>query len=218
MYWRLLPTLNACIASGRVILLDIEHDRYSALPSEVTGPAVAWLRAGDGSPAPEVLARLLRVTLGEGQVAAPIGNQATELVTVSATISAQDGFGRTGFASGLFVFLIVTSTWIGLRTRKLHAILSSRVRLRAKGRRLDLPALRNRARVFASVRRWCPIRPNCLLDSLAFDRWLGCPTDNSLVFGVVAHPFEAHCWVQSNGNVLNDSYDRVSRFEPILSV
>lgn len=217
MYWRLNPALHACIASGRVILLDVERDRYSAVPAQVAGKIIAWLKSGDGSAAPHGLIALLQGARG-GAPINELSNQHPTHVAVPVSISTREWAGGTTLMAVLSVIVAVGSTWIDLRTRPLRRILRSRTRVRANGGRLSASVLQDRARAFVNARPWCPIRPNCLLDSLAFDRWLGSPCDISLVFGVVGQPFEAHCWVQSDAAVLNDSYDRVSRFEPVLSV
>jgi hypothetical protein len=208
MYWRLLPTLNACIASDRLILLDIEGDRYSAVPSEIAAPTIDWLRADDDAAAPAAFAaRLGQQVLGKTAVDVALSEilppDVTPLQTLRSTVSAAAAVG---------------TSWLALRTRRLKVILDRRARLRGRGTRADTAILRSRAQAFITARRWCPINPNCPLDSLALDRWLGAPANVQLVFGVVGQPFEAHCWVQSGGEVLNDSYDRVSRFEPILTV
>jgi hypothetical protein len=38
------------------------------------------------------------------------------------------------------------------------------------------------------------------------------------VFGVQAQPFGAHCWVQSNGHLLNEGMEYARQFTPIMSV
>jgi hypothetical protein len=38
------------------------------------------------------------------------------------------------------------------------------------------------------------------------------------VFGVQARPFAAHCWLQHEGIVLNDTVEHVSRYSPIMVV
>jgi hypothetical protein len=38
-----------------------------------------------------------------------------------------------------------------------------------------------------------------------------------VVFGVVADPFQAHCWLQEGSTILNDDLERVGRYRPILS-
>jgi len=198
-------------------LLDIARDRYSAVPEEAAGPIVAWLNSSDGSAAPHSLITLLQVARGGEPINEPLSNEQSTRVAVPGALSTREWAGGTTLMTVLSVTFAVWSTWIDLRTRHLHQILRSRTRRRERGRQLGEMLLGDRARAFANARRWCAIRPNCLLDSLAFDRWLGCPRDICLVFGVVGQPFEAHCWVQSDATVLNDSYDRVSRFEPVLS-
>lgn len=214
MYWRLQPSLTACIVSDRLILLDIERDRYSAVPPKVAGLAIAWLRACDGSRAPDAFAALL----GTNDTCPALRNEQPRHVAAPSAATPQSSRGHASPRSILSVFVAVAATWIALRTRTLRRILDRHEEARTVGPKVEEAALRNQTRIFADARRWCPIKSNCLLDSLAFDRWLGGPGDIHLVFGVLGQPFEAHCWVQSDDDVLNDSYDRVSRFEPILSV
>ena len=85
------------------------------------------------------------------------------------------------------------------------------------------PADFERARSLVSVfdrLRWYYPRPYlCLFDSLALIHFMarfGVFPD--WVFGVVADPFEAHCWVQAGNVVLNDTVERVSAFTPIMSI
>jgi hypothetical protein len=69
---------------------------------------------------------------------------------------------------------------------------------------------------FISARRLVPVKPNCLLDSVALLRWLGdAAASASLVFGVKLAPFAAHCWVQSDTALLDDVSDNVARFVPV---
>jgi Transglutaminase-like superfamily len=78
------------------------------------------------------------------------------------------------------------------------------------------------SRLFGVYDRLRPLFPHkwvCLFDSLAllrfymlnnfFPKW---------VFGVVAEPFEAHCWLQYEHSVLNDNLQRVAKFAPIMVV
>ncbi|WP_186456763.1 lasso peptide biosynthesis B2 protein [Sphingomonas suaedae] len=176
------------------------------------------MSSGDGSAAPPALMALLRGARCDHSIDPHLSNQQATDVTIPDGLSTQEWAGGTTLTTVLSVMVAVGSTWIDLRTRQLRQILKSRSGRRGRGAKLDELVLGDRARAFANARRWCPIRPNCLLDSLAFDRWLGIPRDITLVFGIVGQPFEAHCWVQSDAAVLNDSYDRVSRFVPVLSV
>jgi hypothetical protein len=41
---------------------------------------------------------------------------------------------------------------------------------------------------------------------------------SAVMFGVMTRPFKAHCWVQIEDVVLNDSLDHVRLFTPIKAV
>ncbi len=59
----------------------------------------------------------------------------------------------------------------------------------------------------------------CLFRSLALMRFLtlhGCSAD--WVFGVCYCPFLAHCWVERDGEILNDYLENVSAYRPILRI
>ena len=211
--WRLNSNLTACITSGRLILLDEVRDRYFAVPDNGMGAVEAWLSAADGSDVPAPLANMLSNT-SPSQLT---NRLRIDVAPPNPTIARAAG--ASVDLAGIFsVMRAILASWILLRTLKLHRILARHRGRRALATLLEPSALVEGAQRFANARRWCPIKRNCLLDSLAFDRWMAHPRNAEIVFGVVAKPFEAHCWVQSEATVLNDSYDRVSRFEPILTV
>jgi hypothetical protein len=73
--------------------------------------------------------------------------------------------------------------------------------------------------VFNQLRPFYPRSYLCLFDSLALLEFLAAHRNlPKLVFGVVADPFQAHCWLQQGTVVLNDDLERVGRYKPILSV
>jgi hypothetical protein len=78
------------------------------------------------------------------------------------------------------------------------------------------------ARLIAVFKLLRPLFPRpylCLFDSLALLEFLsGHDCFPHLVFGVVADPFEAHCWLQAGTMVLNDDLERTGRYKPILRV
>ncbi|HEX8300026.1 lasso peptide biosynthesis B2 protein [Sphingomonas sp.] len=211
--WRLNSNLTACIASGRLILLDEARDRYSAVPDDSVAFIEAWLSAADGSDVPAPLARMLGDT-SPGRLT----NQLRIDVSAPNPTAGQPAGTGADLTSVFSVTRTILASWSLLRTRKLHRILAHHRGRRTAATLLEPSALVDCAQRFANARRWCPMKRNCLLDSLALDRWMEHPRNAEIVFGVVAKPFEAHCWVQSEATVLNDSYDRVSRFEPILTV
>jgi Transglutaminase-like superfamily len=73
--------------------------------------------------------------------------------------------------------------------------------------------------VFKSLRALYPRPYLCLFDSLALLEFLaGYHFYPRVVFGVVADPFQAHCWLQDGATVCNDDLERVGRYRPILSI
>jgi hypothetical protein len=75
------------------------------------------------------------------------------------------------------------------------------------------------AAAFAGSRLLMHSHNNCLSQSLAFNRacrrWRLAAV---FVIGVRLDPFSAHCWVQCEDLVLNDSVERVKHFTPILAI
>jgi hypothetical protein len=72
---------------------------------------------------------------------------------------------------------------------------------------------------FGRLRPLYPRRYLCLFDSLALAEFLARNhLFPSVVFGVIADPFQAHCWLQEDSTVLNDDLERVRKYKPILAV
>ncbi|HEX3913133.1 MAG TPA: lasso peptide biosynthesis B2 protein [Steroidobacteraceae bacterium] len=73
--------------------------------------------------------------------------------------------------------------------------------------------------IFCRLRPFYNRRYLCLFDSLALLNFLArydiFPT---WVFGVQSEPFAAHCWVQHDEFVLNDTVDRVRLYTPLMAV
>jgi hypothetical protein len=123
-----------------------------------------------------------------------------------------------GLSGHVRIDAIVATTWLELRMRPLATLLDQATRRAASGARLDRERLRVRLGAFDRARRLNPLPRNCLLDSLALHKWLaGGGHASQVLFGVATTPFAAHCWVQDDEAILNDHYDRVSRFSPIYA-
>lgn len=72
---------------------------------------------------------------------------------------------------------------------------------------------------FKDLRPLYPRPYLCLFDSLALLEFLASYRSfPRIVFGVVADPFHAHCWLQEGNVVLNDDLERVGKYRPILSL
>ena len=99
-----------------------------------------------------------------------------------------------------------------------EAVRARKERASTPGKALDVSRVRALVAAFLLLRPILYTAQNaCLLDSLTLVRFLalyGVYPD--WVFGVKTEPFHAHCWVQQDGHVFNDSPDFVGEFAPIL--
>jgi hypothetical protein len=73
-----------------------------------------------------------------------------------------------------------------------------------------------------AFRRWsvlCPVPGKCLVRSFMLLRYLQRHGASAVwVFGVRTWPFRAHCWLQVGSVVIDDAYERLVAYSPILAV
>jgi len=217
MFWRLMPHASACIASGKLFVLDARQDRYFQVPQRAAAPMRDWLEQDHPCAAPDEVRTLFERSgiLRPGD--APPTNVLAERADIPASLSAP---ATTQMAPPRPIRLASTiaATWLELRARPLWTILSNRALRQPVAARGNPEAIAAEAAMYERLRRFTPIARNCLLDSLALDGWLARHgLRATLVFGVTAIPFAAHCWLQTSDVILNDSVDHVSRFTPILA-
>ncbi len=217
LYWRLSPSVTACIAADRVLLLDVARDRYFALPPALNNSLRTWLeQIGEGR-LPDDLHR----ALGElGVIPAgdpvPAAAQPCPVVRSRPIDSAPLPATRLRPRAVWQVAHAVRSAAKDVRQRRLGSILTKRFdptreRLGGHG------DLRSKLAEFRAIRPLIPVPRVCLHDCLALLDWLGPARGGAqLVLGVSAYPFAAHCWVQQDGELLDDHPESPSRFEPIL--
>ncbi|MEO9133094.1 MAG: lasso peptide biosynthesis B2 protein [Sphingomonas sp.] len=219
MFWNILPHVSACIAADKVILLDLRLDRYLMVPDQLNRTVQDWLGFQGRDRVPSSFADML-VKSGTLRPGDPeLTNAVRTSVEIPGTLTDGGMPVSATLSSIIRVSALLAVTSLALRTRPLHATLQ-RLSRRSAGEARAAPAhLAARARHFACARRFVPIAEKCLLDSLALDAWLSQDGRHSqLILGVMSQPFGAHCWLQTSSDILNDHYDRVSRFTPILVV
>jgi hypothetical protein len=227
-----------CRNGDHLVLLDLKEDRYWALEASQTvglGALVGgWPVKADvptdspDAPSPETTAAL-DVLRGRGLLTegVPPGKSATpvtaivpvhELTTESETAPGP----RIG---GWFGFLAASAfAKITLRTSPFERVIQ-RVQRRKEllgpnSGPPDLERARKLVEAFARYRVFLFSSKNeCLYDSLALIEFLarhGIYPD--WVFGVQTRPFAAHCWVQYDDIVFNDTVEHVSGYTPIMVV
>jgi hypothetical protein len=110
-----------------------------------------------------------------------------------------------------------------LRTKALSRTLAriERRRLRAEysGTARNASHASSLVGAFQLLRPLYPRSYLCLFDSLALLEFLAVYRIRPrIVFGVVADPFQAHCWLQDGSTVINDGLERIGKYKPILSL
>ncbi|TPG42691.1 lasso peptide biosynthesis B2 protein [Sphingomonas koreensis] len=205
-----------CRFDDCTLVLDIRRDRYWQLDVEA-GILLASLHGSCTNDIPDVQ---LKPLIDLGLVG--IDGSREEMASLPVPRrSLHDEIGdRTGAAWNdvLEIAWLTAAARARLRLRPLERTLA---RLRPpKGLNDDTGAtlVELEAR-FERARSLVPLSRCCLPDTLAwlnFIRRRGFSAH--LVFGVVAAPFQAHCWAQVGDIVHNDALDHARRFSPIFVV
>ncbi|HVW70034.1 MAG TPA: lasso peptide biosynthesis B2 protein [Steroidobacteraceae bacterium] len=226
----LSPHVHVCLAGRQVVLLDLERDKYLAI--EQTQPLARWVRGwpappGDGAAAAaengllaKMLAQGLLVTDPlVGKEAAPVVTERAHTAVVEFDL---DVHTPVRFAQLRHLF----AAYLGARWALRHWPIKKVIQV-ARERKpgvsaaaWDMKAVRTLVMAFVQLRPlFYGAQGACLLDSLTLIRFLArYGLQPQWIFGVKTDPFYAHCWVQHDGYVLNDTPDYIKGFTPILVV
>jgi len=225
-----------CQAQRHWVILDVSRDKYFCVDRrqfESLGPRIrGWedLTAHSASVAGARLSEALAdslLSLGILSEHAVAAKDARAIVYPHPTDAVDSDSGEIARSSwwvhGMAFFLSCAKAARQLRNERFEAIIgttqASKARARNPAAGFDVEAARPLLASFDRLRWFYPRPYLCLFDSLAQIHFLGCfGLYPDWVFGVKADPFEAHCWVQSGGIVLNDTVGRVSAFTPIMYV
>jgi len=198
-------TISCAVVDGRPVFMDVLDDSYFTLePDEEAS----------------FLARLSTDADGREQ-GLEIAHQPIEIVSCSpaeASILDQgEGSRRPAVSDILIIWRLLARARRSIRFRPIADVLAEMERAHpAQAAHLGFPAVAMR---FAIARRFVPIPRNCLTDSITLLHWLARHGERAtLVFGVKLDPFAAHCWVETDGNLLNDHAEYVERFTPVRAV
>lgn len=224
-----------CQAQRHWVILDVHRDKYLCVDRfqlESLGP---WIEGWDGGPArradcaekppPSALA-LANSLLSAGILSEHSdGAKQARATAYAHPTSALDS--STTASSRMFQCTHAVPFWLGcaaaskqLRTERFESIVARvQARKRAAARPIDLDAAIPLLAVFDRLRLFYPRPYLCLFDSLALIHFLArFNLYPDWVFAVRADPFEAHCWVQADGVVLNDTVERVASLHPIMVI
>jgi Transglutaminase-like superfamily len=226
-----------CRDEGYIVVLDLHEDRYFSLDAERTAVLIpfltGWPASGmtpgvDGAPSLEEVASplLTQGWLLEGDV---VGKSATPVSIAAPHVELLDEL--DGSRPKVDLRAVIAFCAASVRARLLMRVSSlERIVYRVATRkaravddgahRVDLERARQLMRIFDYLRVFLfSHREECLRDSLAVLEFLaGYGIFPDWVFGVRARPFVAHCWVQHDGIVLNDTAEHAGGYVPIMVV
>lgn len=212
---QLLPELSFCLVEDRVIFLDIARDRYFRLP-EAAEHAFLELVDGAGGVAP--------ADLPSGSPIAGLFRQASESVRprpVAAPACTRAFIADPAGTSS--VIRTGRALWGQLRASRLvrhRRLLVIIERLRSmRGGQRNTAGMEEIVRAHAVADLVHSVHDRCLAKSIALFialRRSGC--ESRLIFGVMARPFAAHCWVQVDDMVVNGDVGLIRMFTPILVI
>jgi hypothetical protein len=216
----LRPGVSFCEASGHLVFLDIEADRYFGLASAAEAAFRSLLRQQPQQALGQSTDALIETRLLVVRPDALPIRACPEPAPVRASLLDR----RLPSAP---VFAIV---------RALAGIMAARLALRVGGLAMPLRTLTggksritarasDRAKIESEVAAFhrCALlvrsHDQCLVRSLALMRGLAARGESAdLVIGVRVRPFSAHAWVQKGDLLLNESCDGVRGYTPILIV
>lgn len=226
-----------CLTNQHLVFLDLKRDKYLCLDQ---GDTLAISSALKGWPVSELLDRsedsrlnersdklageLLQIgVLTTDEYAGKVLSAAeVKMADQSLLDDSTDYTARMSPRHSLYFFSATTLAAAKLRRQSiLHLVEQNqrrRIRAFAQWSNFDFSRARALTATFMAYRPLFPIKYRCLFDSLALADYLAryriFPT---WVFGVRMDPFAAHCWIQHDTVVLNDSMDHIRNFTPIMA-
>lgn len=221
MIAQLREDLHFCICSGRTVFLDVRADRYFQLPidQDLAFQRFASGRAkqpGDEAALDAIASKGLMVDKHEGAR----GLSPVEVSLPTAEIAPTLSIARITDRISALISVHKVRRELARRPLKnlFDAISRTSAAFDADGTD-DLTGVNRVAAAFAATGVMMRRQDQCLPLSIAFKRLcLARGALTSLMIGVKLDPFAAHCWVQRDEYVLNDTLERVRLFTPILAI
>lgn len=217
MAYLLAPDLSFCMLGDDPYFLDLGRNRYFRLDGGTRDAFIALMRNPELS-RPETEALIKRRILKWTDRAERISPVFVQVPMRSLIEEAPaHSYGRK--AHVLEIAFLLSRAWFERRFVPLAQVMGRRRVIALTTRSAGPAASRRHAGLFASVRRMIPIGPSCLPDSLALLDFLANRRCSArLVVGIRREPFAAHCWVQADDCLLNETVDVASGFTPIYVV
>jgi hypothetical protein len=243
----LAPHVYLCVTDDHVVLLDLKRDKYlgvgraqmRALQQCIKGwpevrlegaaPAGADPAASTDSLLAKMLASgMLTTDPARGKEAQPIAmprpQSALGEIEPPPGGDIFDTRPRIGASHVLNFVLACMSARLALRFRPIAAVVAQaaarKTRRNPAHAGVNLDAARRHVAAYVYMRPLLfTAKDACLFDALSLINFLArYGIFATWVFGVQTGPFAAHCWVQHDEVVLNDTPENVRRYAPILAI
>jgi hypothetical protein len=220
MSLQLRPDVYWCVCGGRAVFLDTRGDRYFCLPQSDND---AFLRVAASQQLPSDAAQLR--SLVESKVLIEIGALQSFRQPPMIKMPTHDviEYSRRSISPAMLpMFLAEIRTATELRRRPLHELLTAAREQPLQTRRSSSEPVRATEKIASAAAALSFItgrHDRCLVRALAVHAL--CKRNGSkanLVFGVIAHPFTAHCWVQLGRAVVVGGYEHARLYTPILVI
>lgn len=229
--YSLAPQVHACLVDGCAVFLDLPNDRYLGLDREdsarlQTSMTVSGLARQPPATDPAT-ADLVKRLLEQGVLRDSPTNQ-NWLRRQAVPTPTEDYLHDTApctwptAAEAMRLLAAAARTSAALRCRSLNETVSGLLRQRAHSapaQRADIPKATLLTKKFLALRPFYARKYLCLFDCLAlldflaryriYPRW---------VFGVQLFPFSAHCWIQIETMLLNDTLETIRHYTPIMAI
>lgn len=220
MGYTLAPSVTYCVAGGRYFFLDLHQDRYTCLSARAQQ---AFMRLETENAFAAVDTQALEALVVGGVLSfvensvAPRPCKGSQPATRS--IHRHAGYScpslhALGAATNLY--RMKRAVVRGGLEPQATIIRTAKHRL-SKTEEVDLDRVGRIARSYELAGLAFSLNDNCLTWSLTLAKsMLRCGIHVDVIFGVMARPFLAHCWVQAGNTVLNEEVERTEQFTPIL--
>jgi transglutaminase superfamily protein len=216
---QLRDDLHWCDCGGRVVFLDTWADRYFCLPQTANDAflrtAAQRSRTGDEAQ--------LQMLMKHGML---IENDARANIPPPPQIEVptRDLFEEPALHASRTLILRALLAELGaawaLRQKSFHMVIeAARLPRSTRSRVPRTSTLQEIAAAAAAVAFITRSHDRCLVRALAVHSMCKeIAATTKLVFGVVAHPFTAHCWVQLGSAVIVGGYEQARLYTPILVI
>jgi Transglutaminase-like superfamily len=232
--------VHVCAVDDNAILLDLRRDKYFAVPGRAARALAIAVPGWPMPPCSELECRpppsetevrrivqfylengVLTANESEGKPASPVCYPPPrDLMPLGFDLDAIRSISWKDSRNFVCAATLAAYRW---RTLSLHALVRKVAARKARAIKHTPFDCRLAAELACSYRRLQALvftgRNRCLLQSLAFANFLsfyGVFPD--WIFGVQIRPFAAHCWLQQDHYLLNETPDGVKRFTPIFAV